>query len=173
MISMSREEELEELVNQAQAEGRDLGAEAKAVVEEIEEEQRVDRDKALTVKDKLRRRLLSGYLDIPLDGPDGPFNIRMMIPEPAERQRFIRLQMETERIIDNPPVDVEQVLIRLDAEMCSIIGAHCPDLDAEYIQAGKGFGVDIIGQLMNVITGIRPVNMENYRFFRSPSDRKA
>ena len=164
IVMLTREEELQVLVDQANAEGRDLGAESKEVMDEIEEEQRQDRLKSLSVKERLRRRLLSGYIDIPFEDGDGTFNVRMNLPSPAQRRQMIRYQMDAEKAIDEGN---EEALTELDRQMCVLLGELCMDFDADYIQAGEGFGVDIIGKLMAVIVGTRPVNMEDYQFFRS------
>ena len=171
MISMSREEQLEALVNEATAQDRDLGAESRAVTDEIEKSQKQDRIKVLSVKDRLRRRILSGYIDLPFKDQDGTFHVRMKLPEPDQTRRMIQLQMQAEKVIDETPEDAEEQLVNLDRQMCELMADLCMDLDADYIQAGKGFGRDVIQDMMGVITGARPVNMEDYQFFRSPPDR--
>ena len=162
----TREEVLETLVQDAVKEGRDLGEESQAIIDEIEAEQQKSRVKALSVKERLRRRLLSGYIDIPFEDQDGTFNIRMRVPDPSQRQQMIAYQMEAEKALDE---EDEKTLIELDRKMAELMGEVCIDLDADYIQAGQGFGVDVIPILLGVIVGSVPVNMEDYQFFRSPS----
>ena len=165
MIPMTREEELQALVSEGIAEGRDFEAESLAVIDEIEEGQREDRARSLSIKERLKRRLISGYIDVPFNDDLGEFNIKLRLPSPAQRKRFIELTIETEKAIEG---NDEDELVALDGEMCEIIGSLCMDFDADYIKSGEGFGVDIIQKLMQVIVGFEPVKMEEYRFFRSP-----
>lgn len=197
MITMTREQALQDLVNEETSKGRDLGAESQAVIDEIEEDQRIDRRRALTTKDRLKRRLLTGYVEIPFKDDLGEFNVKMRLPSPGQRKRFLQLQIEIDHIIqgniteeptsqslwkrlitwlrgkkEEPTKTIEErteeELDRIDAEMCDILGHLCMDFDADYIRSGENFSVDIIQKLMQVIVGFEPVKMEDYQFFRSP-----
>jgi len=163
---MSNEDILKAVIDEAAAEGRDLGAEAQAVIEEIEKEERIDRSRALTTKERLKRRLVRGYIDIPFDDDLGSFNVKMRLPSPSQRRQFIQLTVESEKALTE---NDEETLRRLDAEMMDMIGDLCMDFDADYIKSGENFGIDVIFKLMSVIVGAEPVNMDEYKFFRSPS----
>lgn len=161
---MSNEENLQAIVEKAIAEGHDFDAEVSGAIEEIEEAREQDTRRALTIKERLKRRLLSGYIEIPFKDDMGDFVIRLRLPSPAQRKILLQLTLETEKYIEE---ENEEELDRLDDEMCNLVGHLCLDFDAAYLKSGENFGVDVIQKLMRSIIGLEPVRMEEYKFFRS------